>query len=284
MIFCVNYSYSQDYIIPLWEGRIPNSKKSNLVEIQKNPTARSISKVTIPTLEVYLPSSVIETKKFIMICPGGGYGGLAYDKEGTDFAKWLNGQGVAAGVLKYRLPEDDSNEIPHLTPLIDAKRGMEIIRSNSEIWGVSSNMIGVMGFSAGGHLASTLGTHFDESNRPDFMILIYPVVTMKLDYTHKGSRKNLLGENPSEELVEKYSNELQVKTNTPPTFIIHSQDDVSVPVENSLQLYTSLKEKKVPVEVHLYPHGGHGYAMGLQHGRLSFWREYLLAWLKELKM
>ena len=188
---------AQNHAIPLWEGEIPNAKKSDLQEDQKNAQARVISKVVEPSLEVYLPSSVIKTGKMVMICPGGGYGVLAYDKEGTDIAKWLNGYGIAAAVLKYRLPEDESNEVPHLTPLMDAKRGVELIRSDAEKWGVDPKKVGVMGFSAGGHLASTLGTHFEGSNRPDFMVLIYPVVTMKLDNTHNGSRNNLLWDDPS---------------------------------------------------------------------------------------
>ncbi|KAB5486124.1 MAG: alpha/beta hydrolase [Flavobacteriia bacterium] len=273
---------AQNHTMPLWEGEIPNAKKSDLQEEQKNAQARVISKVIEPSLEVYLPSSVIKTGKMVMICPGGGYGVLAYDKEGTDIAKWLNGYGIAAAVLKYRLPEDGSNEIPHLTPLMDAKRGVELIRSNAEKWGIDPNKVGVMGFSAGGHLASTLGTHFEEGNRPNFMALIYPVVTMKQDHTHNGSRKNLLGPDPSDNLVEHYSNELQVRENTPPTFILHSTDDEVVPLENSLQLAKSLKDKGISVEMHVYPYGGHGFAMALQQGRLSKWGQLLLDWLSDI--
>lgn len=273
---------AQNHTMPLWEGEIPNAKKSDLQEQQKNAQARVISKVIEPSLEVYLPSSVIKTGKMVMICPGGGYGVLAYDKEGTDIAKWLNGYGIAAAVLKYRLPEDESNEVPHLTPLTDAKRGMELLRSNAEKWGIDPNKVGVMGFSAGGHLASTLGTHFEEGNRPDFMALIYPVVTMKEDYTHNGSKKNLLGEQLSDDLVQHYSNELQVGENTPPTFILHSADDEVVSLENSLQLAKSLKDKGVSVEMHIYPYGGHGFALALQKGRLAKWGQLLLDWLNDI--
>jgi acetyl esterase/lipase len=139
-----------------------------------------------------------------------------------------------------------------------------------------------MGFSAGGHLASTLGTHFDESSRPGFMILIYPVVTLKLPLTHEGSRKNLIGENPGDELVELYPNEMQVTNDTPPTFIVHSMDDKVVLVENSLMFYQSLKEKNIPAEMHLYPYGGHGYSLALNKGRLSDWRFRLIDWLNDL--
>ncbi|MBW8244135.1 alpha/beta hydrolase [Muricauda oceani] len=287
IFFVLFYSFmlsgqAQDYIVPLWEDEVPNAKVSTLEEQLKNPNARVISKVIDPSLEVYLPSSVINTGTMVMICPGGGYGALAYDKEGTDIAKWLNGQGIAAAVLKYRLPEDESNQVPHLTPLMDAKQGIEILRSMAGQWGVDPSKVGVMGFSAGGHLASTLGTHFEEANRPDFMILIYPVVTMKKDYTHNGSRNNLLGNEPSKELVDLYSNELQVKPNTPTTFILHCEDDLVVPVENSIQFYGALKKEGVKVEMHLYPDGGHGFAMGFQHGRLATWRSLLLEWLKAI--
>lgn len=283
-LFFTNISFvvAQNHIISLWEDQVPNVKRSSLQEQIKKTTARVISKVVNPTLEVYLPSSIINSGAMVMICPGGGYGSLAYDKEGTDIAKWLNGHGIAAAVLKYRLPEDQSNDIPHLSPLMDAKRGIELLRSKGVHWGIDSNKVGIMGFSAGGHLAATLGTHFEEVNRPDFMILIYPVVTMKNDYTHAGSRNNLLGEDPSKELVDHYSNELQIGANTPTTFILHCEDDVVVPVENSLQLYRALKEKGVKVEMHLYPEGGHGFAMGLQKGRLATWRSLLLEWLKSI--
>ncbi|MCK0159062.1 alpha/beta hydrolase [Allomuricauda sp. F6463D] len=284
ILFFINLSsgVAQDQIIHLWEDEVPNAKVSSLEEQLKNPEARVISKVTDPTLEVYLPSSVINSGTMIMICPGGGYGALAYDKEGTDIAKWLNGQGIAAAVLKYRLPEDESNQVPHLTPLMDAKQGIEILRSMAGQWGIDPSKVGVMGFSAGGHLAATLGTHFEGTNRPDFMVLIYPVVTMKKDFTHSGSRTNLLGLDPSNELVDLYSNELQVKPDTPPTFILHSENDLVVPVENTLQLYKALKKQKIDVEMHLYPHGGHGFAMGLQHGRLATWMLLLQEWLKAI--
>lgn len=276
-----NLCIAQDHTIPLWSGEIPNSKNSDLQEVEKK--GRVISKVIVPTIEIYLPSIFNATGRAVLICPGGGYGTLAYDKEGTDFAKWLNGNGIAAAVLKYRLPEDKSNEIPHLSPLLDAKKGMEIIRLNSENWGIDPNKVGIMGFSAGGHLASTLGTHFDDVNRPDFMVLVYPVVTMMLNYTHSGSRNNLLGNAPSDELVKYYSNELQVLENTPPTFILHCEDDKSVSVKNSLQFYVALKEKNVPVEMHLYPFGGHGFGFAYQKGRLSEWSRLLLLWLEDLK-
>ena len=174
------------------------------------------------------------------------------------------------------------------------QRAIRIVRSQADKWYVNPDKIGVIGFSAGGHLASTLGTQFDKPNdfketpldtisaRPDFMALIYPVVTMKLDYTHKGSRNNLLGQNPSEDLVDQYSNELQVSKNTPPAFIVHSEDDHAVPIENSLQLYKALKDNGIKAEMHIYPYGGHGFGLALGKGRLEKWPDRLYDWLQSL--
>ncbi|MEO9474441.1 MAG: alpha/beta hydrolase [Cyclobacteriaceae bacterium] len=273
---------SQNFTLPLYEGQVPNSKETSVSEEIKVSNATRISNVTDPTIEVYLPSRGNSIRKAVVICPGGGYKILAYDKEGTDIAKWLNGYGIAGIVLKYRLPENHSNIEPHKSPLMDAQQAMKLARSNAEQWSYDTDKIGIMGFSAGGHLASTLGTHFDDQSRPDFMILMYPVVTMKKDYTHMGSRNNLLGQNPSDDLVELYSNELQVTENTPPTFIVHSEDDGAVPVENSLQLYQALRDNKVPTEMHLFPYGGHGYSLALGKGHLSKWNQMLIDWINDL--
>ncbi|UXP30892.1 alpha/beta hydrolase [Reichenbachiella agarivorans] len=273
---------AQHHVISLWQDKIPNEKSSNLKEESTITDTQRIKNVRNPSIEVYLPSNSNSVRRAVMICPGGGYGILAYDKEGTDFAKWLNGYGIAGIVLKYRLPEDDSNKTPHLSPLMDAKQGMKIIKDSAAVWGIDADKIGVMGFSAGGHLASTLGTHFDSENRPDFMALIYPVITMQSDFTHMGSRNNLLGENPDKALVDLYSNEMQVTHNTPPTFILHSADDQAVPVENSLQFYQALNDHQVPVEMHLYPQGGHGYGFGRHNTHLSGWSLLLIDWLQQL--
>ncbi len=269
-------------IVELWPDGVPNSKKSKVEELIVWEGSRRISQVINPTIEVFLPSKEQSLRMGVLICPGGGYGRLAYDKEGTDIAKFLNGQGIAAFVLKYRLPDEETNVDPKLSPLMDAKRAMEVIRENAAEWNLDSTRVGVMGFSAGGHLASTLGTHFEEVNRPDFMILMYPVVTMKLDFTHRGSRENLIGAKPSEDLISYYSNELQVKKDTPPTFIIHSMDDGAVPVENSFQLASAMKQQKVPVEMHIYPQGGHGYGLALNQDRLNQWPMHLINWLRDL--
>ncbi|WP_417444365.1 alpha/beta hydrolase [Joostella sp.] len=289
----INIAACQDKIIHLYEGEIPNSisndKEKEKIEISN---IKRISNVQTPTLETFFPSKRNNNGKSVVICPGGGYGILAYDWEGTEIAQWFNSKGYTAFVLKYRLPIAKTVTNKNEVPLQDAKRAIQIVRKNASLWGLDENNIGIMGFSAGGHLASTLGTHFNidtnikddsyksVSARPDFMILMYPVVTMKEKYTHMGSRNALLGKNPSEEKITFYSNELQVTADTPPTFIVHSTDDNAVPVENSLLFYKALKENNVPVEIHLYPTGGHGFGLALEYPHLKAWPKLLDEWLQ----
>lgn len=285
---------SQDLTLPLWTGAIPNAKKSNETEKVEKSGIAWVTQVQEPNIAVYLPTKQSATGRAVVICPGGGYAGLAYDWEGTDIAKWLNAKGIAGIVLKYRLPSDKTSEVRYKTPLMDAERALRLTRQHAKEWNLDPTKVGIMGFSAGGHLASTVGTHFDQNaspvkdaagqlkSRPDFMILIYPVITMKKTLTHGGSRDNLLGPNPDEALVETYSNEMQVKDNTPPTFLLHSADDGAVPVENSLMMYQALKDKKVPVEMHLFPTGGHGFSLAIGKGHLQTWPEVLYAWLQSL--
>lgn len=292
LFFLMINSFSQNEIIPLWNGDIPNSQKSDEKEIVLSTDATRMSFVQSPTLEVFLPTKRNANGKAVIICPGGGYHYVVYDWEGTDIAKWYNSKGITAFVLKYRLPNSKSIKMSYEAPLQDAQRAIRIVRSQSEKWHINPNKIGIMGFSAGGHLASTLGTQFDKPNnfnetaidsvsaRPDFMALIYPVVTMKADYTHSGSRNNLLDKNPSESLINQYSNELQVTEKTPPTFILHAQDDKAVPIENSLNLYKALKDKNVKTEMHIYPEGGHGFGLALEKGYLQTWTDRLFDWLQ----
>ncbi len=284
----------QDYCLPLWTDKIPNYQKTNEVEIRDTTNAVRISYVQTPDISVFLPSKGNATGQAVVICPGGGYRILAYDKEGTDIAKWLNSKGIAGIVLKYRLPISKSNIINHRSPLLDAQRAIRLTRYHANEWNIEQDKIGIIGFSAGGHLASTVGTHFDPgytsvsdsveslSSRPDFMILIYPVITFNEAYTHKGSRTALLGENPDSELVHYYSNELQVKNDTPPTFIIHAGDDGAVPVENSLFFYQALKNKGIPTELHIYPKGGHGFSLAIGKSYLETWPDRCIDWLKSL--
>ena len=280
---CLSYTLqAQQYNLPLWPDGVPNYKDVGEKEIIEGDGFRSLSFVQDPTIEVFLPSTGNSVRRAVLICPGGGYSHLAYDKEGTDIAKWLNGHGIAGIVLKYRLPRAKSNIVPHETPLMDAKQAMKMVKANAAEWNIDADKIGVMGFSAGGHLASTLGTHFDAESRPDFMVLMYPVISMKQGITHGGSKKNLIGENPTKELETNFSNELQVKKDTPPTFLVHTMDDTVVPVENSLMFYQALKNQNIPSEMHLYPYGGHGYALALSKGHLQSWKERLIDWMKSL--
>jgi acetyl esterase/lipase len=252
-----------------------------------------ISNVQTPSIEVYLPTQQIATGEAVLIFPGGGYGILAYDWEGTDFAKWLNSQGIAGIVVKYRLPLSTSLTDPKEVPLLDAQRAIRLVRQHAEAWHINPNQVGIMGFSAGGHLAATLSTSYTHqiaretdaidllSARPDFSILVYPVISFRDAATHGGSRKNLIGDPANPELVNRFSNELQVNANTPPTFLVHAQDDKAVPLENSLLYYQALHANGVKASLHIYPTGGHGFAFGMDKGAVSGWRDVLLAWMEE---
>ena len=211
----------------------------------------------------------------IVACPGGGYAGIATTHEGHDMAAWFNTQGITYAVLHYRMPYGK-----HEIPLSDAHQAIRYMRKNAEKWGIEQ--LGIMGSSAGGHLASTAATHFDAETRPDFQILFYPVVTMT-DYTHQGSKDNLLGKNPSEELVELYSNELQVTEQTPPAFIMHSSNDDAVPVLNSINYYLALCKHGVWSSMHLYPIGGHGWGYNESFPYKAQWKDELEKWLREIR-
>lgn len=291
-LFCTIMLTAQE-TIDLWPAdATPNRKQASVKEEQERAEILRIKNVQQPTIEVYLPSKRNATGQAVVICPGGGYGFLAYDWEGTDIAKWFNAHGIAAVVLKYRLPDPRTSVTQHLTPLLDAQRAIRTVRHHAEQWNIRKDKVGIMGFSAGGHLASTAGTRFDTgkaaspdpverySARPDFMILMYPVITMSQPFMHKGSMTNLLGANPSQQLAESYSSDLQVSAQTPPTFLVHSTDDGAVPVENSLAFYRALVKYKVPAELHVYAYGGHGFSLAIGQGYLQTWTERCLDWLK----
>ncbi len=243
VLFFSTKSIAQNHTLPLWSV-IPNYYESDEKENQKEGDMLWVTNVQEPNISVYLPAKKQATGQAVVICPGGGYYGLAYDWEGDDIARWYNSKGIAGIVLKYRLPISKSVINKQEVPLQDAQRAMRLVRHHADEWNIDKHRIGVMGFSAGGHLASTLGTHFDDetklankdsidllSARPDFMVLIYPVISMQENITHKGSKFALLGENPSKELVDYYSNELQITKDTPPTFLLHATDDKSVPLK-----------------------------------------------------
>jgi acetyl esterase/lipase len=292
LILIVFTAQSQHIEMPLWGKVIPNYQETDEQETRVQKDILKITNVKKPGIEVFLPSERNRNGQVVIVCPGGGYTILCYDWEGTDVAKWLNSQGIVAVVLKYRLPMAKSNIESHKSPILDAQRAVRLVRHNAEKWGVDTNRIGVMGFSAGGHLASTLATHYKDSYaeatdtidklsaRPDFSILVYPVVTFKSNYTDNGSRNKLLHFNLDEKLINHFSNELHVTSETPPTFIMHSSNDSIVPVQNSLQYYQELVENKVEAEMHIYPIGGHGYALALDNNYLSRWTSHLEAWLK----
>ncbi|MGW9687034.1 alpha/beta hydrolase [Flagellimonas sp. 2504JD1-5] len=295
MVMGAAIGFGQGNIIPLWPDRIPNQKNTEEKETQTTNDILWIENVQVPTLEIFLPAKRNATGKAVVICPGGGYQGLAYDWEGQDVAKWLNSLGIAAFVLKYRLPGSKSLIEKTKAPLQDAQRAIKLVRHHAKKWNIIEKEVGIMGFSAGGHLASTLGTHYNEevtkesdvmrqiSARPNFMILIYPVISMTSEHTHMGSRINLIGENPEQELIDEYSNELHINKDTPPTFLVHSTDDEAVPVENSLLFYRALKAHKVYAEMHIYPEGGHGYGLAIGEGYLQTWTDRLKDWLQNLE-
>ena len=275
---------AQDYLLPLWDTEVPNHIMGKAEEKQERGEILWVTQVQNPTVEVYLPAPRQATGQAVLICPGGGYMGLAYDWEGGDIAKYLNAHGIAGIVLKYRLPSSTWNNTPHEAPLQDAQQAMRLIRKNANDWNIKEGQIGAMGFSAGGHLASTLGTHFlDDITRPDFMVLIYPVISMLDGVTHDGSREALIGKNPSEELSRRYSNEMSVTDQTPKTFMVHSTDDEAVPVSNTWRFQQAMLQAGVSCETHVYPYGGHGYSLAIGQGRLSEWPEHLISWLKELE-
>lgn len=228
-----------------------------------------------PAITVYIPQN--PNGKAIIMCPGGGYGWLAMGHEGHDMAQWFNNQGITYVVLKYRLPQGDFN-----IPLKDAEQAIRLVRMNSAKWGIDSSKVGIMGASAGGHLASTLATHYSsKETRPDFQVLFYPVITMDPAYTHGGSRENLLGSSPSKELQDRFSNELQVTPDTPKAFIMLSSDDGAVPVKNSINYYSALLGNNVRASMHAYPDGGHGWGYGDGFIYKSQWMEESEKWLRE---
>lgn len=281
-------------LVSLWNtSAIPNYQSSQEKEFTPASDILFIKNVQIPTLETFLPSKKSANGMAVLILPGGGYSGIAYDWEGTDYAKWFNSQGIAAFVLKYRMPQAQSVIMSYKAPIQDAQRAIRYIRFNAKKFNIDKNKVGVIGSSAGGHLASTLGTHQtsyylakdvidNESTLPNFMMLIYPVISMKSSVTHKGSRNSLLGKSPSGKLISQFSNETRVTENTPPTFIIHSGNDKAVSVDNSILMYQALIKDKVKTTMHIFPEGGHGYGLGIDRKETPKWSTLALPWLKRL--
>ena len=283
--------YAQDFVLPIYKGNIPNANTTIVREKIEKKNITRISNVQNPNMAVFLPTKRFATGQAVIICPGGGYWVLAYDLEGVDIAKYFNSIGIAAIVLKYRLPTTGNSIVPHKTPLLDAQRAMRLVRFNAETWNINPSKIGIMGFSAGGHLASTLGTHFDygdkvavdsveqQSCRPDFMILCYPIISFVDSMSNKGSYEGLLGKNPEKSLIEYYSNELQVKEDTPPTFIVHADNDKGVASENSILMYKALRKKNISAELHIFSEGEHGFGLGVGNEHIYSWTNSLKLWI-----
>jgi acetyl esterase/lipase len=277
--------------MPLYSGLIPGGKQSVVKEqiIFVNGGVR-ISSVIAPTLTKFSPAK--PNGMSVIICPGGGYGRLAIDHEGVDVAKAFNQLGITGFVLKYRLPNDSIMLDKTTGPLQDVQQAIRLVRQQAVAWGLNPAKIGIMGFSAGGHLAATAATHFNMladatikdtvSVRPDFAILIYPVISFDDSIAHKGSKTNLIGKNPTTEQVKLFSNELQVTKNSPPAFLVHAGDDGTVPVENSIRYYEACIKNKVPVEMHLYPKGGHGFGLNNKTTN-DKWFDRLTSWLSTIQ-
>lgn len=276
---------AQDFKLKVWPNGAPdNNGMTQPEELFEGKRVRNVSEAEI---YVYLPKIGVNTGAAMVICPGGGYIMEAMDHEGYNMAEWLVQQGVAGIVLKYRLPYGHDQ-----IPLEDAQRAIRIVHAKAKEWGINPAKIGIAGSSAGGHLASTAGTHFDLgkpdssdpiekfSCRPDFMLLLYPVITFDEEFGHMGSRINLIGPGNKWDLVEKYSNERQVSSQTPPTFLVLSDDDNVVPPRNSIEFYMALKKYKIPAEIHIFRDGGHGFGMNKKNLPVDQWPNLFAQWMK----
>ena len=289
MLLFISLHLTAQQVIPLYSGAIPNSTNYAMKEIRMVRDGKFLGfrNTSKPTLEIFLPEKSIATGAAVVICPGGGYGMVCYPNEGIQIAETCQKKGIAAFVLKYRLPSDSIMIDKSVGPLQDAQQAIKTVRQRAAEWNINPSKVGIMGFSAGGHLASTAGTHFEKSYipnpenisvRPDFMVLIYPVISMEDGLTHKGSHNNLIGENPSQEQVDRFTNYKQINANTPPTWITHTGDDKVVPVENSIRFYQELIRNKVPAEMHLYPKGNHGFVLSMKPEE---WMAPLFDWMKK---
>ncbi len=293
LIFCLLTGMANaQKVLDLYPSKIPNSKESKTYVEESNlgkDGKLRIGRVSKPELIAYFPENPNGTS--VIICPGGGYRIVAISHEGYHVAEEFNKIGITAFVLKYRLPSDEIMVDKSAGPLQDAQQSIKVVREGAKKWKLDPNKVGIMGFSAGGHLASTLSTHFkkplidnqDSVNlRPDFSILGYPVISMDA-LTHKGSKENLLGKNPTEEEIKEYSNQLQVDSTTPPTFLFHANDDKAVPSENSVYYMLALKKAGVPVGAHFYKGGGHGF--GLKNTTTKEeWFPAMINWLRSIEM
>jgi acetyl esterase/lipase len=283
----INTLNAQNFTLKVWPDGAPDSNGITLPE-EKYDGVR-VRNVTEAEMYVFLPEKDKNTGTAVVICPGGGYQILAMDHEGYNIAQWLAERGVAGIVLKYRMPNGH-----HQIPSGDARRAMRTVRANAKEWGIDPAKIGIAGSSAGGHLASTVGTRFDAgdaasadpverfSSRPDFMLLLYPVISFNEEFGHMGSRRNLIGDGNDWKMVHKYSNELHVTSETPPTFLVLADDDKSVVPRNSIEFYSALKANNIPAEMHIFQKGGHGFGMRNNNIPADNWPHLFMDWLKAL--
>lgn len=279
-------------IIPLYNDSIPNSTGYETEEIIGGSTLApdTYQKVSRPEVSAYIPPKGSGNGTAVIIFPGGGYSFLAFRQEGTLVAENLVKKGITAFVVKYRLPNELTMMDKSIGPLQDAQAAIKLVRMHAAAWGIDSSKVGIMGFSAGGHLASTAGTHFNHAYivnkentnlRPDFMILVYPVISMSDKLAHQGSRENLLGSYPADKQVTDFSSDRQVTASTPPTWLTHAGDDMVVDVDNSIVFYESLRHHNIPAEMHLYPKGGHGFVLQMP---AEEWLGPLFTWMKKMRV
>jgi acetyl esterase/lipase len=281
---------SAQRFIPLYPDSVVNSRNAPDNEVKHDQNGSlSFEKVSVPMVQLFSAPADKANGAAMIVCPGGGYGGLAYTHEGINFARKLNEMGITVLVLKYRMPDETTMWDRNIGPLQDAQQAIRLARQHAKEWHIDVNRVGLMGSSAGGHLAATAGTHFGKSYipdpegtslRPDFLVLVYPVISMEDSLTHQGSKKNLIGLDASPEKVRTFSNELQVTAATPPTFLVHATDDKAVVVGNSIAFYTALVKQHVPAELHIYQRGGHGFGLRTSNPD-EHWFDRLENWLRD---
>ena len=289
MLFTSPLLQAQNFTLPLWPEGVPGIIEppalKEKVEME-NGYFRRIRQVTHPLVEVYLPENPNASSSAVIVCPGGGYEFLSWQFEGVKVAQWLNSLGIAAIVLKSRLPEDQLFANSSHAPLEDVHKAISMVRVRSAEWKIDPDKVGIAGFSAGGHLAASASTQYsNEQEKPNFSILIYPVITMDASFTHMGSRQALIGSDPSSEMVRKFSNELQVNQSTPHAFLVHTTDDGAVPYANSVRYFEALTQAGIEgSELHLFPHGGHGYNLADEEkGTVRSWPLLCEKWLRTSK-
>lgn len=276
-------------IIDLWNGKIPGAKNVDASKLDEVSTKSFFARdIKVPSI-AYYPADENPTGTAVVVCPGGSYAGLSYAFEGVNQAAWLNSIGISAFVLRYRMPKDEFMEKRCDGPLQDVQQAIRYVRNHAAEYGINPEHVGIVGFSAGGHLASTASTHFNDevykptenvSARPDFAVLVYPVITMEPSYSEKGTRESLIGPDADQALIDRFSSEKQVTKETPTTFLAHAMNDKLVPYTNSVNYANALREKGVECELHLYARGDHGLGARNPIETQAFWHDACEKWLR----